>query len=241
MKKYTTQTEPKHILKMKKIGISFFLLTLFCAHSALYSQNSVQVEIYPRQKVILSYEKFDMNAFRNQVAQSGSLDYVYTEADGTQKRISNLRKGLPIEVYEVPPLPAVYRIFKEFYPNGSLKRKGIYLPHQFPIGKWLECDEQGNCSVINYDLYRGAFGYNSLLKALEDKGYINTLGGGDNWSFIVWYNDNSHQWGVKLQKGSKYRMLQIDANSGDILSEAEHEVKPTNTSVYGGYNAFGDY
>ena len=182
-----------------------------------------------------------MNAFRNQVAQSGSLDYVYTEPDGTQKRISNLRKGLPIEVYEVPPLPAVYRIFKEFYPNGSLKRKGIYLPHQFPIGKWLECDEQGNCSVINYDLYRGAFGYNSLLKALEDKGYINTLGGGDNWSFIVWYNDNSHQWGVKLQKGSKYRMLQIDANSGDIQSEAEHEVKPTNTSVYGDYNAFGDY
>ena len=103
MKKYTTQTEPKHILKMKKIRISFFLLVLFCAHSALYSQNSVQVEIYSRQKVILSYEKIDMNAFRNQVAQSGSLDYVYTEADGTQKRISNLRKGLPIEVYEVPP------------------------------------------------------------------------------------------------------------------------------------------
>lgn len=241
MKKYTTQTEPKHILKMKKIVISFFLLTLFCAHSALYSQNSVQVEIYPRQKVILSYEKFDMNAFRSQVAQSGSLDYVYTEADGTQKRISNLRKGLPIEVYEVPPLPAVYRIFKEFYPSGNLKRKGIYLPHQFPIGKWLECDERGNCSVINYDLYRGTLGYNSLLKTLEDKGYINTLAGSENWSFIVWYNDNSHQWGVKLQKGSKYRMLQIDANSGDIQSEAEHEVKPTNTSVYGDYNAFGDY
>lgn len=241
MRKYTTQTESKHIIKMKKTGITLFFISMFYISNGLYSQNSVQVEIYPRHKVTLSYEKFDMNAFRNQVAQSGSLDYVYTELDGTQKRISSLRKGAPTEVYEVPPLPAIYRIFKEFYPNGGLKRKGIYLPHQFPIGKWLECDERGNCSVINYDLYRGAFGYNSLLKTLEDKGYINTVAGSDNWSFIVWYNDNSHQWGVKLQKGDKYKMLQIDANSGDILSEAEYEVRPTNTSVYGGCNAFGDY
>lgn len=226
---------------MKKIRISLFLLSMFCGHSTLYGQNSVQVEIYPRHKVTLSYEKFDMNAFRNHVAQSGSLDYVYTEPDGTQKRVSNLRKGLPIEVYEVPPLPSVYRVFKEFYPSGNLKRKGIYLPHQFPVGKWLECDEQGNCSVVDYDLYRGTFGYNSLLKTLEDKGYINTVTGNDNWSFIVWYNDNSHQWGVKLQKGSKYRMLQIDANSGEILSEAEHEVKPINTPIYDGYNNFGGY
>jgi hypothetical protein len=209
-------------------GVFYFWLTVA-------GQNSVQVELYPHKTITLNYETFDTLAFRTQAAKSGSLDYVYTEPDGTQACVSSLRIGEPIEVYEIPPLPAVHRIFKEFYPDGKLKRKGIYLHQQFRIGKWLECNESGYCSIIDQDTDRGAFGYNGLLKALEDRGYINFQTGEDNWIFTTWFNEYSRRWGVKLQKEKKYKQLIFNADSGEILEESEYEVKLKNTTIKGNH------
>lgn len=226
---------------MKKVRFYFLLMATFFS-LALVGQNSVQVGVYPQRTITLSYETFDINAFRTRVAKSGSLDYVYTEPDGTQIRVTSQRRGQPIEIYETPPLPAVYRIFKEFYPNGRLKRKGLYLPQQFRIGKWLECDQSGYCSIVDQDANRGSFGYNGILKTLEDKGYINTRTGEGNWSFTaVWFNDYSRQWGVKLQKGNTYKQLLFDSNSGEVLNESEYEVTPENTSVQGYYSPPSEY
>jgi antitoxin component YwqK of YwqJK toxin-antitoxin module len=188
------------------------------------SGQSVQVNIYPQGATLLVYEKFNLKAYQSKFYASGSLDYAYTESDGTQVRVTCQHRGQPIEVYITPPLPAVHRVFKEFYPNGNLKQKGLYLPQQLNIGKWLECDESGYCGIIDYEIGRGSFGYNGVLKTLEEKGYT----GANGWSFVVWFNGNAHQWGVKLQKDTLYRMLIIDADSGEIVDEAEYEVKPTN-------------
>jgi antitoxin component YwqK of YwqJK toxin-antitoxin module len=220
---------------MKKARCYLLSGALSCL--ALVGQNGVQVEIYPQRTITLGYETFDSYSFRAKVAKSGSLDYTYTEPDGTQIRVSSQRRGQPTEIYETPPLPAVHRIFKEFYPNGKLKRKGLYLSRQFRIGKWLECDERGYCSIVDQDAGRGSFGYNGILKTLEDNGYINTRTGEGNWNFTLWFNDYSRRWGVKLQKGTKYKQLLIDADSGKIINEAEYEVRPGNTPVRGYYTS----
>lgn len=222
---------------MKRGRLYLLSFLILCGWQYTNGQTSVQVEIYPNKTVTLSYEKFDINAFRVKVARSGSLDYAYTEPDGTQKRVTCQRRGEPIQIYETPPLPAVYRIFSEYYPNGNLKSKGLYLPNQFVIGKWLECDQRGNCSVDNKDAGRGTFDYNGVLKILEDKGYINTSTGDGNWTFVVWYNENARQWGIKLQKDAKYKLLEIDANSGEIRNESEYEVTPGNIAIQGEYIA----
>lgn len=216
--------------------IKFYLLFSFILGSLFVKgQNSVQVEIYPNRTITLDYEKFNLSSYQNKFAASGSLDYAYTEYDGTRIRVTCQRRGQPVEVYITPPAPAVHRIFKEFYPNGNLKQKGLYLPQQFRIGKWLQCDERGYCNVVNYDANKGSFGYNGLLKTLAEKGYINPSTGQGNWSFVVWFNDNSRQWGVKLQKNSQYKMFTINADTGEILTESEYEVKASNTTSYGTY------
>lgn len=218
--------------------IKFYLLFFLVLISLFVnSQNSTQVEIYPKKTITLDYETININSYQNKFAVSGSLDYAYTEYDGTQVRITCQRKGKPIEVYITPPLPAVYRIFKEFYPSGRLKQKGLYLPQQFRIGNWIQCSDNGYCNIINYDTNRGSFDYNDLLKTLAEKGYINTTTGNENWSFVVWFNDNSYQWGVKLQKNGQLKMFTIDGNSGKILTESEYKTNPVNTSPFDYYTS----
>lgn len=218
---------------MRKLRLYITVLILLCFPILIKGQNSVSVDIYPEKNIILDYEKFNLNAFNSKFAKSGSLDYTYTEADGTQVRVTCQRRGQPIEVYEIPPSPAVYRLFKEFYPNGNMKRKGLYLPQQFPIGKWLVCDQNGRCRIVDQETGRGKLGYNGMLKILSEYGFLN---GSSDWLvFVVWYNDISHQWGAKLRKGTEYRTLTIDANSGKVSNEFGYEISPFNIEIQGEY------
>lgn len=220
---------------MEKRRLYIAVLLAFCFSAFIGSQNNVTVDIYPGKTITLAYEKFNLNDFSSKFYKSGSLDYAYTEADGTQVRVTCQRRGQPIEVYEVPPLPAVHRIFKEFYPNGNLKQKGLYLPQQFPVGKWLDCDQNGRCSVVDHEAGRGGIGYNGVLKILADYGFIS---GPDSWEiFVIWYNELGRQWGAKLRKGGQYKTLTIDAASGKVSNEFGYEITPSGTEVRGEYVA----
>lgn len=212
-------------------NLKFYILTapLLCLPILMQGQNSVDVDIYPDKTITLSYEKFNLNAFRSKFAQSGSLDYTYSETDGTQIQVTCQRIGEPVTVYETPPSPAVHRLYKEFYPDGNMKRKGLYLPQQFPIGKWLECDRNGKCRITDHDLGRGSVNYNNILKILERYDFLN---GPNSWQvFVVWYNDITHQWGVKLRKEAEYKTLTIDANSGKVSNEFGYEISMPDAEV----------
>lgn len=216
---------------MRKLILYFSVLPTLCFPILMKGQNSVNVDIYPGKTVTLNYEKFNLNAFSSKFAKSGSLDYTYTEADGTQIRVTCQRRGQTIEVYEIPPTPAIHRLFKEFYPNGNLKRKGLYLPQQFPIGKWLECEQNGSCRIVDQEIGRGSVGYNGILNILDKYGFIN---GSNNWVvFVVWYNENSRQWGAKLRKGTEYKTLNIDADSGKVSNEYGYEINPLGVETHG--------
>lgn len=214
---------------MRKLQLYILAVLLLCFPILIKGQNSVNVDIYPGKTITLSYEKFNLNAFRSKFAQSGSLDYAYNETDGTQVRVTCQRIGEPIEIYEIPPSPYVHRLYKEFYPDGNMKRKGIYLPQQFPVGKWLECDRNGGCWVVDQDMGRGSVTYNDMLKILKKHDFLN---GSNNWRvFVVWYNDITHQWGAKLRKGTEYKTLTIDANSGKVSNEFGYDISTPNIEV----------
>lgn len=202
-----------------KLCISAFLM--LCIQFSMKAQTSINVEVYPNKTITLSYERLDISKYQGKFAKSGSLDYAYTEPDGTKMRITCQRSGEPIEVYQTPPPPAVHRIFKEFYPDGRLKQKGLYLPLQFRIGKWLECDRSGNCSVVDYEIGRSTFNYNSILKLLTEKGYINRTG---TWIQAVWYTPSSKRWGIKVSDNAGYTELTINGNTGEVISENKYKM-----------------
>jgi len=199
---------------MKKTRFHIAIILAFCPLLFLKGQDRVIVDVYPNKSIVLEYEKFDLDAFSSKFALSGSLDYSYNLSDGTNIRVTCQRRGETIEVYETPPAPVAYRIFKEFYADGNMKKKGLYLPQQFPVGKWLECDWSGKCYIVDQDANKGDLGYNGLLRILDERGFI-----GKGWTFVVWYSEYKHQWGVKLRNGDLYKVLDIDANSGEVRTQ----------------------
>lgn len=199
----------------------FFMLNVYTVSTA---QQSVTVNVYPHTTLTLGYETFDINNYKEYFSKSGSLDYVYTRADGTQIRITCQFRNQPVQVYETPPSPALYRIFKEFYPNGRLKIKGVYLPLQLRVGQWLYYGTSGNPEVVDYETVRRDFDYNKILQLLEREGYVNQQNARDNWIPAFWFNDSSRQWGVKLSKDNIERILTISASTGKIIRVEEFDL-----------------
>lgn len=215
---------------MKGQNIFIFTLLLLNCCIGLNAQNSVSVFVYPNTTVRLDYETFNINDFRSRFAKSGSLDYVYTQGNGTQVRVTCQRLGEPIQVYETPPEPALYRIFKEFYPDGKLKEKGVYLPYQFRVGEWIQCGSYGDCHIVDNEINRGSFGYNKLLELLEKEGYVNQRTGWNNWVSAFWYTASSQQWGVKLTKDNMVKILTVSARTGEIVKVEEFNLPQVSTN-----------
>lgn len=220
---------------MKGMKFSILILFLIGGLVILNAQNSVSVNIYPNTTVKLDYESFNIKDFQSKFFKSGSLDYAYTEANGTQIRVTCQRKGQPIQVYMTPPAPAIYRIFKEFYPNGRLKEKGVYLPLQLRVGQWLQCDTNGNCHVYDYESSRRSFVYNDLLKLLEEDKYMNAQSGFGDWAPAFWYSPSSKEWGVKLNRGDIEWVLTIDATTGEIATMTEFDLTVSDIQINENY------
>ncbi|MDR1715534.1 MAG: hypothetical protein LBS20_06790 [Prevotella sp.] len=127
---------------------------------------STYTEIYPNIKVAISSEKLSISQYSSKFKGS-ILDYTETKPDGTQVQAKAYRRNSNIEIFERPAYPAIHTIYKEFYPNGNLKQKGVLLPLQVKVGKWIECDARGDCSIIDHESGRNAFGYNDVLEYLE--------------------------------------------------------------------------
>lgn len=185
-------------------------------------------EIYPDLKVPISNERIDVKKYASKY-QGSILDYSYTENDGTQVQVKSYKKGSNIEIFEKPPHPAIHIIYKEFYPNGNLKQKGVILPSQLEIGKWIQCDEKGNCEIIDYEEGEKRYDYNEILAYLEFRGYYNKQDENE-WKCLFWYASESNTWGVRVNKnGHQYKMYTFN-NSDDFFVE-EFDLSPNVNSV----------
>lgn len=196
---------------------------------------STYTEIHPDYKIPIDRERINVSTYASKYKGS-ILDYSYTEADGTQVQVKSYKRGSNIEVFEQPPLPALHTIYKEFHPNGNLKQKGVLLSRQLKIGKWLECDNRGNCNIIDYETNRGTYGYNEVLGYLEFRGYYNKKDNND-WHCSFWYTPETNTWGVRVNKnGHQYKMYTFDSlerydiQENDLIPNTKGVV-PTGTFI----------
>lgn len=204
---------------MRNIKSLFFLLlsgVLFNI-SPLFAQVEY-TEIYPNRKVFMDYESFNVAKYRNRGAR---LNITETREDGTLVEIKSYGRNTNIEVFERPPYPAMHIVYKEFYPNGKLKQKVVYLPSQLEVGKHIECDATGNCTITDLEEGRNKFGYNDVLKYLEEQNMYN-LNDGNKWDYTFWYTEGTQKWGVRVNKnGVQHKMIEFDSKGKGNVFEFE--------------------
>ena len=203
---------------MKAIrNFAILSFTIFICQLTISAQTNY-TEVYASQKVPIGYEKLDISTFNNKYKGS-ILDYTYIKNDGTTVEAKSYKRGSNIEIFEKPP--SIHIIYKEFYPNGNLKQKGVLFPLQLKIGKWLDLDQRGEGTITDYENGRTAFGYNDVLTYLESKGYYNKTDG-NSWKCTFWYTPEAQTWGVRVDKnGNQFKMYTFDSNRQNSILEAD--------------------
>ncbi len=212
----------------KQIFILLFTLLLIQGASA----QTPYTEIYPGIRISIDKEKLDVSRYRNKYKGS-ILDYSETMPDGTLLQIKSYGKTSTIEVFEKPPLPAIHIIYKEFYANGDLKQKGVFLPLQFKVGKWIECSQSGSCTITDHEVGRNTYSYNDILEYLEMKKIYGNAN--DNvYECPFWYTPESHTWGVRINKdGNQYKMFEFDSKGQNEVKEYELTPKASAVTIIG--------
>ena len=201
----TQNIKVMHILKYT----SLFLFIIICSYFTLNAQTAY-TEVYPNYKVAIEKEKLDVKQYAGKYKGS-ILDYTYIKDDGSKVQLKSYSRNSEIEVFEFPPAPAIHIIYKVFYANGNLKEKGVFLPNQLKIGKWIECNNNGDCTITDVETGRNVvYGYNNVLEYMEQENYyLNT--NGNEWKCTFWHTPSSHTWGVRVDKnGQQYKMYTFD-------------------------------
>ncbi|MBK5722620.1 hypothetical protein JGH11_17230 [Dysgonomonas sp. Marseille-P4677] len=196
------------------------LLLLTLGINSLIKAQTTYTEIYPNKRIIIDNENLNINLYKDKYDSRGILDYNTIKEDGTKVRVSCHRKGTNIEVMETLSYPYIHTLYKEFYPNGKLKQKGILMPKQVKVGNWLESTKNGEIRIINYDKDRSHFGYNDILEFLDQRDYLQAQPNGEDWIYSFWYSPETHQWGVRLSKEYVlYKRFTFDGKEGTLTKE----------------------
>lgn len=170
-------------------------------------------------------EKFDFQTWEQNNKKfkgKGNLPDNYYLQDGSMVMLAEP------ELYITPAKPAFYVIYKEFYENESVKRKGRYFglsSNILPIGIWWEFDENGNLTKeVNEDTKFGKFSYDDVLKFLNKKGDFDIYTGRnrENLEIINYYhNANSFKklWVVQIKKGEPYPIANLPEDKGEKYAQ----------------------
>lgn len=150
------------------------------------------------------------------------------------------------EFYEIPPFPYFYLNYKEFYeyPDkpSNIKEKGKYFGDlslrfvgNIKIGYWYYFDENGNLiQQVDEDKKFGKFGYNEVLKFLDEQKHINlkTGEGRDRVKIDFYYSDKTPKklWNIFVKVGEAYQIpgegyrieqkgkgYYLDGDTGEII------------------------
>ncbi|WP_419868501.1 hypothetical protein [Chryseobacterium sp. CT-SW4] len=195
-------------------------------------------------KIKTMSEKFDFELYKR-----------YQESDGTLE----LKNGYTILSMSAPghnelgtqeellPKPSFLYVYKEFYPDGKIKKKETRLSETVKVLNSEYYDGQGNLeSTVDEEKNYGKIKYQDVLKFLDKKGYINIKTGegrlnedGTNKYDIV-YDAKIPAWTIFITQGKKLSekeflelaansvgepgiwkpiQYQMNANTGEIISE----------------------
>lgn len=202
--------------QLKKIAVSFLIpFTIACS-------TPKTTIMKPKETLSLEYETFDFEKYKDLFDRYNAINYKYQKEDGTVVYIVSAGKmsgNGDIFINEIPPLPYFISFYKEFYPNGNLKEKGQHGMQSCPIGKWLECDEEGNCKIVDYDENR-RFTYEDVLRFMAKQKHIDLKTGEGREQMSTIYNYEQQVWSVGTSRGYLIgRDYILDGNTGKILKD----------------------
>ena len=147
-------------------------------------------------KDTIMFEKFDFNLWNTRYKdfeKDPKYGDHYKLKDGSSFRPMYGGKGYIF--YEViPPLPAYYHYFYDYYENGNLKAYGKYAGMQVvKIGVWHYFDENGKETQVNEEAKLGKWTFNAILEVLHKDGVIDLYTGKNrDWNklYIEFKNNN---------------------------------------------------
>lgn len=205
-------------MKTIKNLILLFLLALHVSGNA----QTLYTEIWPDVNIPLTYETINKAQFKNKYKGS-NLDYSYTLPDGTTVRVTAYNQSSTLEVFEHAPYPAIHIVYKEFYSNGKLKQKGVFLPKQVKIGTWIEYDTRGKMTIIDHESNRKKLTYDNVLERMWKEGYYCPETYDVKWDMSFWYTPETDTWGVRVNKdGNQYKMYTFNnGNTEPRIADTE--------------------
>ena len=147
-------------------------------------------------KDTIMFEKFDFNLWNTRYKdfeKDPKYGDHYKLKDGSSFRPMYGGKGY-IFYDVIPPLPAYYHYFYDYYENGNLKAYGKYAGMQVvKIGIWHYFDENGKETQVNEEAKLGKWTFNAILEVLHKDGVIDLYTGKNrDWNklYIEFKNNN---------------------------------------------------
>lgn len=224
---------------MKKLLI---YLSIVCF--AIYACQSKKEETYKDHKKTAIVEKFDFDLFKKYQESNGTLELknghtILSMSAPAQEEIGTME--------ELLPKPSFLYVYKEFYPNGNLKKKETRISQTVKVERSEYYNKDGELEkTIDENQNYGKIKYLDVLSFLDKKGYINLKTGagrlnndGTNTYDIV-YDQNGPVWNITIMQGEKLSekelmeimktsigepnawksvTYQMDANTGKIINE----------------------
>ena len=148
-------------------------------------------------KDTIMFEKFDFNLWNTRYKdfeKDPKYGDYYKLKDGSSFR--PMYGGENYTFYDViPPLPAYYHCFYDYYGNGNLKAYGKYASMEIKvkIGVWHYFDENGKETQVNEEAKLGKWTFNAILEVLHKDGVIDLYTGKNrDWNklYIEFKNNN---------------------------------------------------
>jgi len=147
-------------------------------------------------KDTIKFEKFDFSLWNTRYKdfeKDPKYGDHYKLKDGSSFRPMYGGKGY-IFYDVIPPLPAYYHYFYDYYENGNLKAYGKYAGMQVvKIGIWHYFDENGKETQVNEEAKLGKWTFNAILEVLHKDGVIDLYTGKNrDWDklYIEFKNNN---------------------------------------------------
>ncbi len=150
-------------MKIKSIVIFFLILALSSCNGQDKGSTSKQI----KDKKIA--EKFDFDIYRKTNYGSNSV----TKEDGviiSMIDFDNQKGGV---LKEIMPLQSFETIYKEYYANGNIKKREIYIGEKTKMDTSEYYDENGNVEKVDENKKFGKIKPEDVLKFLEQKKIIN--------------------------------------------------------------------
>ncbi|MDR1123070.1 MAG: hypothetical protein LBL61_00285 [Elusimicrobiota bacterium] len=150
-------------------------------------------------------ETFDFTEYEKRINNDPANGWFYTKPDGTL--VEEINSANPVR-WEMPPKPSFVKVYKEFYPNGNIKRKETYFGKYTKVDTSLYYGKKGNLKKkIDENKKFGKIKPEDVLSFLEEKKHINLKTGEGAFDsmgeaeFEIVYNKKKNVWHITMRKG----------------------------------------